>query len=176
MNLEESKVEWTGRNLLNKHRGSIRMQRGRLELKDGVVVGGEVDIDVTADGIKCYDLEGTDLHGVLVSHLTSDDFFDAERFPTATFHITGSEAIAGATEGQPNTVVRGNLTLKGVTNPWSFEATLGHNADGKFGGQAVASFDRTAWGVLYGSASFFKRLSFALVSDFIQLEMRLVTV
>lgn len=44
------------------------------------------------------------------AHLKSADFFDAERFPTATFTSTG------VTADGDNFVLNGDFTLKGVTN------------------------------------------------------------
>ena len=56
------------------------------------------------------------------THLKSADFFDVNKFPTASFEITKiSEAPAG---GDYNTILDGNLTLKGITKPASFNANV----------------------------------------------------
>lgn len=40
VDLQESALEWTGRNLLNKHHGSVALKSGHLEFDDGRLIGG----------------------------------------------------------------------------------------------------------------------------------------
>jgi hypothetical protein len=47
-------------------------------------------------------------------------------------------------------------------------------ADGGFAAEAHFDIDRTRWGVIYGSARFFKRLGMHQVYDTISFEVRLV--
>lgn len=54
--------------------------------------------------------------GPFKHHLSTADFFDAAKFPTATFtstsvRVTGTRAI-----------IRGNLTIKGITKPVTLDA------------------------------------------------------
>jgi len=81
IDLAESSIEWSGRNLLKKHHGRIGLRFGQLEFAHGELTGGRVVIDLK--NIVCFDLHGTEWHDVLINHLQSDDFFDAERFPEA---------------------------------------------------------------------------------------------
>jgi len=174
IDLEESRVEWTGRNLLNKHWGTVGLKSGSLRFDGGSLAGAEFVLDLT--DLTCTDLAGNHLHDVLIDHLQSDDFFDVERFPEARFVIDSAREIPGQTPGSPNLSVEGNLTLKGETHPVRFEATAGLNAEGKPAAQASFSIDRTKWNVIYGSGKFFKRLAGHLVNDEIDLEFRIVTV
>lgn len=64
--------------------------------------------------------------------------------------------------------------MHGTINPLRFAALSGFTADGVPAAQASFSFDRTEWGVIYGSGKFFKRLAGHLVSDLIELELRVV--
>jgi rhodanese-related sulfurtransferase len=82
----ESRVEWLGRNLLNKHYGQIELQSGRLRLDEGQVIAGEFTLDMRK--MTCLDLQGDPLHDVLIAHLMSHDFFDVELFPEARFAIS----------------------------------------------------------------------------------------
>jgi len=53
-------------------------------------------------------------------HLRSDDFFDVEKFPTASF-----ESTSGVTEMKGNSgKLAGNLTIHGVTKPVVFDVTF----------------------------------------------------
>ena len=86
----------------------------------------------------------------LNKHLMSADFFDVEKFPTATF--TSTKVTVSGT----NATIVGNLTLKGVpkpvtlaakftgagTNPMSKAVTIGFEANG--------TFKRSDFGVSYG--------------------------
>ena len=69
----------------------------------------------------------------------------------------------------------GDLTLKGTSGPLTFRAAAGVTPDGKAAAQAVLSFDRTYWNVLYASGRYFHRLGMHLVYDLIDLEIKIVT-
>lgn len=174
IDLKESFIEWSGRNLLNRHHGRIGFRSGSLTIARGKLTGGEFVIDLNQIG--CSNLQGTDLHDVLIHHLKSDDFFDVERFPESRFLIRQAKHIEGATAGHPNLEITGELSLKDVSAPMTFLATAGVTSDGKGAAQAVLSFDRTQWNVIYGSARFFNRLGMHLVNDLVDLDIRIVTV
>jgi len=171
LDLEESRVEWTGRNLLNRHHGSISLKDGSLRFEKGNLVGGEVVFDMGS--ITCYNLAGTPLHDVLVGHLKSDDFFDVELYPTARFEIVSSKVLNDKS-GTPNLAVHGELTLKNVTDTVEFTASAGVTPEGRPAAQAAFAFDRTKWNVLYGSGRFFHRLAGHLVNDLIEVQVRMV--
>ncbi len=172
IDLAQSKVEWIGRNLLNKHYGQIGIKTGKLHFVRGELESGDFTLDMRA--IVCHDLAGDPLHDVLIAHLQSDDFFDVELYPEARFAITSIELVPIATLGAPNLRVHGELTVKNVTRPVEFLATTGTN-EGKAAAQASLAIDRTIWEVLYGSGKFFRNLGGHLVNDMIELQLRMVT-
>lgn len=171
IDLQESRVEWTGRNLLNKHHGFVTIKSGRLEFAQGRLTGGEFLMDMTS--LACSDLQGDVLHDVLIAHLRSDDFFDTERYPEARFVITRTE-MTEAPPGTPNLTVHGLLTVKDATHEIAFSAVAGVTAEGKPAAQATLAFDRTKWNVLYGSGKFFRNLGGHLVNDLIEIQLRIV--
>jgi rhodanese-related sulfurtransferase/polyisoprenoid-binding protein YceI len=173
VDLEESKVEWVGRNLLNKHYGQIAIKAGKLHFVRGELRSGDFTLDMR--GIVCQDLTGDPLHNILIAHLQSDDFFDVELHPEATFAITSTESVPTATAGAPNLKVSGELMLKDVARPLEFLATSGMTAEGKAAAQASLAIDRTLWEVLYGSGKYFRNLGGHLVNDLIELQLRIVT-
>jgi polyisoprenoid-binding protein YceI len=173
IDLSENFIEWSGRNLLKKHRGRIGLRSGQLEFAHGRLTGGRAVIDL--NNIVCSDLHGTEWHDVLINHLRSDDFFDVERFPEALVVITGARRIDDASPERPNLEIDADVTLKGVSAPLKFLATSGVTPEGKAAAQTVFSFDRTRWNVLYGSERFFHRLGRNLVNDLIELEIEIVT-
>jgi rhodanese-related sulfurtransferase len=173
VDLAESWIEWTGRNLLSKHHGRVGLKSGQLEFVQGQLIRGNVVIDL--ENIVCFDLQGTALHEVLIHHLQSDDFFDVERFPDALLVINSARKMDGTSPGQLNCEIFAELTLKGVVAPISFRAATGVTPDGSAAAQATLSFDRTRWNVLYGSACFFQRVGMHMVNDLVDLEVKIVT-
>lgn len=171
VDLQESRVEWTGRNLLNKHHGRVALKSGSLIFANGRLTGGEFVLDMTS--LACGDLEGDPLHDVLIAHLCGDDFFDTERYPEARFAITRAE-MADVPPGAPNLEVRGLLTVKDAAHEIAFSATAGITPEGRPAAQATLSFDRTKWNVLYGSGKFFRNLGGHLVNDLIEIQLRIV--
>jgi polyisoprenoid-binding protein YceI len=69
----------------SSHDGTVNVKSGNLVLKNGAVVGGEFVLDMTT--INSTDLSG-EYQGKLNGHLKNGDFFEVEKFPTATYKIT----------------------------------------------------------------------------------------
>ena len=84
-------------------------------------------------------------------HLRTGDFFEAETYPTIRFVSTGV---------RPNgddLLVDGELTIKGVTKPVSFETEFGGFGTDPYGNYkaglvAKATIDRTDFGLTYNAA------------------------
>ena len=85
-------------------------------------------------------------------HLRTADFFDAEKYPELTFKSTGVER-----KGKGGYVLRGDLTMKGVTKP----VALPFNVAGavkdpwgntRFGVEAETKINRRDFGINYGNA------------------------
>lgn len=172
VDLTESRVEWLGRNLLNKHWGRLPLTSGYLDVNEGHITGGEFVLSMT--DITCDDLAGNAYHDVLIAHLRSDDFFDTALHPEARLTLTQATLLPEAAPGTQNLEVTADLTLRGVTAPVTFLLSAGQDKEGRCAAQAAFSIDRTRWGVLYGSGSFFCRLAGHLVNDLIELQVRIV--
>ena len=72
-------------------------------------------------------------------HLTSDKWFDAAKYPAATFKSTRVEA---AGEGKLN--VTGDLTIKGITKPVVLDVTLNKAGEHPMKKVPAIGFDATA--------------------------------
>lgn len=173
IDLSESQLEWQGRNLINKHWGTVDLEAGSLEFKDEQLVGGSFTADLNK--LKSKDLEGSDMHDALVGHLKSEDFFDVENHPKAHFKITSVKCGTADSLTSENLEITGDLTLRGQTHPITFNAATGVSPEGKAVAQAAFSIDRTRWGVLYGSGKFFARLAGHLVRDELEFQLKIVT-
>jgi polyisoprenoid-binding protein YceI len=71
-------------------------------------------------------------------HLRSADFFDAVKFPSATFKSTKVEAAS-----KNKLKVTGDLTIKNITKPVVLDVTL-NKADKLDDGRGIIGFDATA--------------------------------
>lgn len=107
-----------------------------------------------ADGTIVYDSENVSASSVQVTlplsglnsfvadfdaHLRSGDFFDAEKFPAATFKSTKVESA-----GKGKLKVTGNLTIKDVTKPVVLDVTLNKAGEQPMAKRAAIGFDATA--------------------------------
>ncbi len=173
LDLERSTLQWTGRNLLNKHTGTLGLSAGCLSFSKGTLTGGDMTLDW--DSLQCEDLAGTELHDVLMHHLKDHDFFDVGAFPAPEIALTSARPLPGGTDGAPTLELTADLTMKGVTRPVTFPVTTGVDPDGGFALNGHLEFDRTDWNVRYGSGKLFRNLGMHLVNDRIELGVNLVT-
>ncbi len=172
IDVEKSAVEWIGRNINNRHHGRISLSAGEVVMANGRPVSGRFELDMNT--ISNLDLQDEGWRGMLHRHLSSDDFFDVEHFPAATFELRGAAAIAGTTPGTPNVEIAGSLTIKGKTRSICFPAIIAAQEDGTVKAQAALDLDRTLWNVCYGSGKLYERLGMHLVNDLISIELFIV--
>ncbi len=85
-----------------------------MVMKGNQLVGGSFVLDMTS--INSTDLTG-EYQQKLNGHLKNGDFFEVEKFPTATFKITG---VKKNNDKIYNSLVTGNLTVKGKKNAVTF--------------------------------------------------------
>jgi polyisoprenoid-binding protein YceI len=163
-NVETSKseVKWNAKKVTGEHYGDITLKSGQLQVDKNKVTGGTFVIDMTS--LTVEDIKDAGSNGKLVGHLKSDDFFGVDKHQTATFTITEVSPIAKAAAGQPNHNVKGNLTIKGITNPVSFPATITVK-DGIATAKADVTVDRTKYDIRYRSNNFFENLGDKAIYD-----------
>ncbi|MDD2582464.1 MAG: YceI family protein [Desulfuromonadaceae bacterium] len=165
----KSTLEWIGRNLSKRHYGRIAIQAGELVIAGGKPATGSIVLDMTA--ISNLDLQDQGWNDMLIRHLSSEDFFAVERFPRASFTLTGWEAQAGSGPEAAQGVATGELTIKEVTRSISFPAMVAPQQGGSIQAHAVFDINRTHWNVCYGSCRIFEHLGMHLVHDLISLEL-----
>ena len=90
--------------------GLISGPTGTLTLDPKNVAASKVSIEVPIANVR------TGI-AALDEHLMKADFFDATKFPKATFVSTGVKA-----DGPTSAEITGNLTIKGVTKPVTLDA------------------------------------------------------
>ncbi len=155
---EASTIEWYAEKVTGKHNGVVSLGEGMIEVTNGKLSGGKFNVDMTS--IVVTDLEG-EYQKKLEGHLKSPDFFGVEEFPTATFVITNVKPMD---EGQFNTRIKGDLTIKGTTQSVDFPAKV-EIKEGKFAAYGEMKIDRSKFNVRYGSKSFFDDLGDKAIYD-----------
>ncbi len=153
-NTETSVLNWKGFKPTGTHNGTVAIKNGTLEVKEGKLVGGNFVFDLNA--ITVLDIPADDENNAkLKGHLESGDFFDVANNPTATFKIT---SVNGS-------LVKGDLTVKGISKSIQFPATLSTSADGIQLSGVPFEIDRTEFDIQYKSQKFFDNLKDKFIND-----------
>ena len=152
-----STLTWTASKVTGQHHGSLALKSGSLDIQGGKPVGGEFVVDMTS--LQVTDIKDAKLNNMLHDHLRSDDFFSVAKFPTASFRLT--KVMPGKGDLSH---VSGDLTIKGITKPLSFDAQIdvvGSTAKAK----GTLTIDRTEYGIKFRSGKFFTGLGDILIHD-----------
>ncbi len=152
VNTETSKVTWKAYKVTGSHTGTVALQSGALLFDGDKLSGGEFVVNMPT--LISTDLEG-EYKGKLEGHLKSDDFFGVATHPTAKLVFTDIKA-----SGKNSYEVTGDLTIKGITKPVSFDVSV-------YGSKATATMkvDRSQYDVRYGSGAFFENLGDKTIYD-----------
>ncbi len=163
-----SKVKWTGRKVVGEHYGNIDLKSGHLKADAGIITAGTFVMEMNS--IVNDDLSNETVNRKLVGHLKSDDFFSVDKFPVSTFVISEVKPKGGKIQ-----TVTGDLTIKGITNPVTFDAEV-DITEGKLSASGKMEVDRTLYDVRYGSGRFFAGLGDNLIYDTFTLEFTVVAI
>lgn len=156
-----SKINWKGEKVTGQHEGTIKLQEGTLQFNDNnQLTGGSFIMDMST--LTVTDLEG-EMKGKLEGHLKSEDFFGTTKHETSKFVITKVEGKDGKFK------VTGDLTIKGISFPNTFNMTIKDNNTAN----ANLKIDRTKYDIKYGSASFFDNLKDKAIYDEFELTVDL---
>lgn len=157
---KKSTINWVGKKVTGEHSGTVNFKEGSLIFKANKVTGGNFTVDMTS--LTATDLSG-DWKTKLDGHLKSEDFFGTEKFQTSKLVFKKI-----ASKGNGVYTVTADLTIKGITNPVTFDLTTkGSTAD------AVVTIDRTKYGIKYSSKSFFDNLGDKTIYDDFTLNVHL---
>lgn len=161
VDVAKSKVNWVGKKVTGQHSGTVMIKSGRVIFENDRPVSGNFVIDMNS--IACTDLQG-DYANKLVGHLKSDDFFGVANNPTVSFVMKN----AAATADPKSFVITGDLTIKAVTLPVSFDAKIDMST-----ATAKIKVDRTKFGIKYGSGSFFDNLGDKAIDNIFEMDVML---
>lgn len=163
---KNSSIVWQAKKVTGSHEGHLPISSGSLILDNNKLKGGSFILDVQS--LVVTDVKDADMNGKLTKHLKSDDFFSVEKHPEAKLVLTKVTAT-----GADSYNVAGNLTIKGITKPISFPATVKMNG-GKVMAQAKVKVDRTHYDIKFRSSNFFENLGDKAIMDDFILDVNLV--
>lgn len=150
---ETSTITWKGYKFAGSHNGNITLKSGALIFDGDKLTGGEFVVDMTSLSVE--DLEAGEGKEKLEGHLNTDDFFGTKNHATASLVFK-----AVTTSGKNSYEVTGDLTIKGITKPVTFDVSV-------YGSKATATLkiDRTNYDIHYGSTSFTDTLKDKAIYD-----------
>ena len=157
----KSSISWVGKKVTGQHEGTVNLKEGALVFKGKNVVGGNFTVDMTS--MTTTDLKAGQGKEKLDGHLKSEDFFGTEKFPTSTLVF---KTVAAKSAGLYT--VTADLTVKGITNPVTFELATTTNS-----ATANVKIDRTKYDIKYNSGSFFDKLGDKVIYDDFDLTVNL---
>ena len=162
VNKTASSIAWLAKKVTGEHNGTVGISAGALNIDGNKLIGGNFTIDLKT--IKALDITDPGYNQKFIGHITSGDFFEIEKFPTASFVIT---KVAG-------NQVTGNLTVKGITKSITFPAEIAVKG-GKVTAKANITIDRTDFNIKYGSKKFFDSIGDKAIYDDFALTVSLVS-
>ncbi len=169
-NPAKSDIQWVGKKVTGHHEGTIKLKSGHVTMEGDTVAGGEFEVDMKS--LTVTDLTDADSNAKLTGHLKSDDFFGVEKYPTSKFVIKSVKALEGGA-AKPTHEIRGDMTIKGKTNPLTFPATVTLTKN-SVDANAIISIDRTKYDIRYGSGKFFENLGDKMIYDDFTLKIHLI--
>ena len=159
VDVTNSSIGWSAKKVGGGHTGTVKITEGSLVYNGKSLQKGLFVMDmssITSDNAR------------VTTHLKSPDFFSAEKNPSSKFEITKVTAA-----GKERVNITGNLTIKGITHPLTFPATV---KQGKGVVVAVASgirVDRTKYDIKFRSKTFFGDIGDKAIDDEFELNINL---
>jgi polyisoprenoid-binding protein YceI len=166
LNISKSVVKWNGKKVSGEHYGTINLKEGTLEVEDNKLKSGVVHMDMNS--IVCEDITSESSNQRLVGHLKSDDFFSVDKHPVAEFEIKDVKHKSGN-----QYTLTGNLTIKDITHPVTFDAAVDVN-EKQLTAKGKMEVDRTLYDIKFRSGRFFSGLGDNLIYDTFTLDFDIV--
>jgi polyisoprenoid-binding protein YceI len=132
--------------VISEMEGSFKKFNGTIAAPNADFTDAAVDFSVDINSIDT-DNEMRD------KHLKGDDFFNAEQFPSMTFKSTSFKKVSGN-----KYKLTGNLTIRNVTKPVTFDVTYGGSVkdpwgNTKAGFKASTTIDRFDYNLKWNSVT-----------------------
>lgn len=142
INTENSVVMWTGEMMgMYAHEGTVNFTSGSIMVKGDEVTGGnfEVAMNSMVATDENFKPEEGSTKEKLIAHLSGEEFFSVDSFPSAAFEIT---SVSGNT-------AMGMLTVRGIQNEESVENIMVSSENGATTVTGTLTFDRKKYEVSF---------------------------
>lgn len=159
VDIANSSIGWSAKKVGGGHTGTVKITEGSLVYNGKSLQKGVFLMDmssITSDNAR------------VTNHLKSPDFFSAEKNPSSKFEITKVSAA-----GKERVSITGNLTIKGITHPLTFPATVKQGKDVVVAVASGIRVDRTKYDIKFRSKTFFGDIGDKAIDDEFELNINL---
>ena len=159
VDVTNSSIGWSAKKVGGGHTGTVKITEGSLVYNGKSLQKGVFLMDmssITSDNAR------------VTTHLKSPDFFSAEKNPSSKFEITKVSAA-----GKERVNISGNLTIKGITHPLTFPATVKQGKDVVVAVASGIRVDRTKYDIKFRSKTFFGDIGDKAIDDEFELNINL---
>lgn len=144
-----SEIRWKAYKTLRaeslSHFGTVKLKSGNLVFNGSELIGGNFVMDLKS--IDAEDMNSDPkMKKMLENHLKSDDFFDTNQFPVASFQIKSVKKINNSNY---NYQIAGTLSIKGVSKPLAFPVKISQSNAVYTLTSAQFTFNRKHFGLKY---------------------------
>jgi len=166
IDISSSVISWEGERITGaKEQGTVMLETGEVAVTEGQIANGKFVINMET-------ITSEPFVERLVNHLKSDDFFKVDSFKTAEFNLKGINPTSEEGAKMGRYVIAGDLTIKGITKPISFTATV-NSVENSINAKASFAINRADWEIKYQSPTFFQNLGDKVIRDAITIGLDL---
>jgi polyisoprenoid-binding protein YceI len=144
VDVARSEIGWSGKSVSDVHTGKISLKKAELQFQNDKLTGGFFEADMKS--ITVTDITDPEDNKHLVDHIANEDFFEVNRYPSASFRITEVKPA-----GNDLYEITGLMKIKDRENKLSFQARVLPAGESGRRATATISIDRTLFGIEYGS-------------------------
>ncbi len=156
IDLEQSKVMWRGYILnIKDHTGTLAFKSGQIKVNGDDIISGGLVVDMSTMVATDDNFDEEHPREGLIGHLSSPDFFDVAKFPTASVIFKGGKEVS--------------LSVRDQTHAEQFSDMTVTVENGKRVFKAKMNFDRQKYGVAFKGPA-----EDVIINDEIELEVVLV--
>jgi polyisoprenoid-binding protein YceI len=138
----KSEIGWSAKSVSDTHFGKVQLSKATLEFKNSKLVGGTFEIDMNT--ISVADITDPENNTNFIQHITTEHFFETDRFPTASFVIVDVQPI-----NESEFTVKGDITIKGITRGIEFKTKVKEENNVKTASATIV-LDKNQFGIEYG--------------------------
>ena len=166
LNPDYTVLRWTAEKVTGTHWGYVKVEGGSVVVKGKKILTGECIVDMST--ITVMDMKDSPYSKKLENHLRSSDFFDTENHSRVSLIITGASHKGNLVH------IAGDLTIKGISHPLEFPATVRFSDKGA-SAKGQIKIDRTLYDIKYRSGKYFPDIGDRMIYDTFTIDFEIET-